>query len=409
MKDCFALAEKTEVLHKTTKQLLLAKISHVSNSNKRNERSDGLRNKEAFGFLLDSIRSEFATSGYSNNARLTVLQSLHKLKVYDPEILAMTAEHLKKDRFTTVSQTTNALYYLAKFKYLKGDYIDTAIEKFAREPKLDHITACRNLWNLFALDHRSDKALKLFATTILKTDATKLNELDIANALRAFAHFQYLDYECVETLLKQSIRCASEMKLHSLSVVVNSFAELEVTNPTLLAITREILLNSIDKKRDQNNMQGKHQPQELMPVDCAQFLTAYARANMFEEIDLFESLEAQFIDRIDEADGPTIVTMFCAHAAWAAHQIDECLIKKKQPPRVFKIFKKYNAAFYEKIVVNLIRNSKEINLKGVLLALVHGNVAHLKRRESMRLMHKFAVRGVEALARERVSLGGNFD
>jgi hypothetical protein len=61
------------------------------------------------------------------------------------------------------------------------------------------------------------------------------------------------------------------------------------------------------------------------------------------------------------------------------------------------LFKKYNAEFYEKITVNLIRNASEINLKGTLLALVHGNVAHLKRRDNMRLMFEFAVKGVLAL------------
>ena len=85
------------------------------------------------------------------------------------------------------------------------------------------------------------------------------------------------------------------------------------------------------------------------------------------------------------------------------------MIKKKQPARVFKIFKKYNAAFYEKIVVNLNRNAQEINLKGTLLALVNGNVAHLKRRDNIRLMHKFALRGVQAIKREQNSLGANFD
>lgn len=130
---------------------------------------------------------------------------------------------------------------------------------------------------------------------------------------------------------------------------------------------------------------------------------------MMNEVDLFESLESQFVEHIDDADGPTIVTMFCAHAAWAAHQIDECLIKKKQPARVFKIFKKYNAAFYEKIVVNLNRNAQEINLKGTLLALVNGNVAHLKRRDNIRLMHEFALRGVQAIKREQNSMGANFD
>ncbi len=130
---------------------------------------------------------------------------------------------------------------------------------------------------------------------------------------------------------------------------------------------------------------------------------------MLNEVDLFESLESQFVAHIDDADGPTTVTMFCAHAAWVAHQIDECLIKKKQPARVFKIFKKYNAAFYEKIVVNLNRNAHEINLKGTLLALVNGNVAHLKRRDSMRLMNEFALKGVQAIRREQNSMGANFD
>ena len=68
--------------------------------------------------------------------------------------------------------------------------------------------------------------------------------------MRAFAHFQYVNFDCLEILLKQSIRSASEMKLRSLAVVVNSFAELDVTNPTLLTITKEILLRSVDTKSD---------------------------------------------------------------------------------------------------------------------------------------------------------------
>ena len=58
-----------------------------------------------------------------------------------------------------------------------------------KEPKLESKTACRNLWNLFAFDHRSEAGLKLFSETILKTDPAKLNELDLANLLRAFSHF----------------------------------------------------------------------------------------------------------------------------------------------------------------------------------------------------------------------------
>ena len=74
------------------------------------------------------------------------------------------------DKITNVNQLTNALYVLAKFKWPKGDYIDVAIQRFLKEPKLEPKIACRNLWNLFSLDTRSDIALKLFSDVILKTD-----------------------------------------------------------------------------------------------------------------------------------------------------------------------------------------------------------------------------------------------
>ena len=53
------------------------------------------------------------------------------------------------------------------------------------------------------------------------------------------------------------------MKLRSLAVVVNSFAELDVTNPTLLSIKKEILLRSLDTKSDH-----VLKPQDLEPVNC---------------------------------------------------------------------------------------------------------------------------------------------
>jgi hypothetical protein len=97
---------------------------------------------------------------------------------------------------------------------------------------------------LFALDVRNETALKMFSDVILRVgEPYKLNELDLANSLRSFAHFQYVNYDCLELLLKQTIRSAHEMKLRSLAVIVNSFSELDVVNPTLLGITKEILLN----------------------------------------------------------------------------------------------------------------------------------------------------------------------
>jgi hypothetical protein len=90
----------------------------------------------------------------------------------------------------------------------------------------------------------------------LKAKPGDLNELDIANALRAFAHFKYLDYDCMEFLVKLSIQRAPQMKMLTLAVVVNSLSELEITNPTLLNITKEVLLA---------NVYGEH----AEPLNCS--------------------------------------------------------------------------------------------------------------------------------------------
>jgi len=63
---------------------------------------------------------------------------------------------------------------------------------------------------------------------ILDTKPDLLNELDIANAVRSLAHFKHTDYDVLEVLLKQSIRRADTFKLQTLSVILNSFAELDI-------------------------------------------------------------------------------------------------------------------------------------------------------------------------------------
>lgn len=75
------------------------------------------------------------------------------------------------------------------------------------------------------------------------------------------------------------------------------------------------------------------------------FMTAFTRCKQFDSVDLLESLEASFISRVDEANGPTLVTVFNSHAAWSAHIVDQTILKKEQPRQVYKSFKKYNGEF----------------------------------------------------------------
>lgn len=80
---------------------------------------------------------------------------------------------------------------MAKLHYKHTDdaWIAASIEVILSEPAIDRVTACRNLWNLQALDYRSDLAIKRFCETIQATDGSTLSEIDIANALCALAHF----------------------------------------------------------------------------------------------------------------------------------------------------------------------------------------------------------------------------
>jgi hypothetical protein len=43
---------------------------------------------------------------------------------------------------------------------------------------------------------------------------------------------------------------------------------------------------------------------------------------------------------------------------------------------------------------------EDINIKGVFLVLAHGNMTHLKKRDNMRLMHKFSLKALESLSND---------
>lgn len=85
-----------------------------------------------------------------------------------------------------------------------------------------------------------------FADCISASDANNMKETDIANALRTFAHFQYM-HGSIELLIKQSIKRSQDFKLQTLAVIMNSLADLDIANPTLLHIVKQILLAKIDE------------------------------------------------------------------------------------------------------------------------------------------------------------------
>lgn len=167
--------------------------------------------------------------------------------------------------------------------------------------------------------------------------------------------------------------------MQTLAVITNSLALLDIKNATIFTIVKNILL----KDFLEDNMDEL--VRKLQPIDCAQFMTAYCRVGIFD-LELFEVLEMAFIKRIDEASGESCVTMFTSHANWCVDMVEQCLVQKSQPRKVYNHFKQYNEEFYEHLTVNLIRNLSDINLKGIFLVLSHGSLSHLKKRSNMRLM-----------------------
>lgn len=59
-----------------------------------------------------------------------------------------------------------------------------------------------------------------------------MKEVDVANALRSFAHFKHFGTEtalsCLESLVRTTIKSAQGYKLKTLAVISNSLAELNV-------------------------------------------------------------------------------------------------------------------------------------------------------------------------------------
>ena len=78
-------------------------MSHLADQKKKSEKGSRLLNKDGFTMLIGAIREEFASETYSNNARVTVLQSLLRLKLADETILNDTARLIKNDKITNVN------------------------------------------------------------------------------------------------------------------------------------------------------------------------------------------------------------------------------------------------------------------------------------------------------------------
>lgn len=103
------------------------------------------------------------------------------------------------------------------------------------------------------------------------------------------------------------------------------------------------------------------------------------------------------------------MTLLNAHGAWCYHIIEQTLIQKKQPKRVYGVFIKYSDIMLSKVLKRLIEQADQINSTGAMLILINGKLWSHKKRDNYRMMKDFAVRAIETIVRERESMGDQFE
>ena len=232
-------------------------------------------------------------------------------------------------------------------------------------------------------------------------------DVDIANCVKSFAVFEYLDYDCLEMLLLQTIRTATQMKLFSLAVIVDSFALLDIRNPQLVSISKQIILQQLQIYKGEIPEQLVS-PFKLEILDALIFQSAFCN-QMFHEEEILYGLEELLIANIGELDGIQVADLFNNHARWASHMVDVCLIKKEQPHAKFRQFWVYNDIFYEKCASVLESRLVDMDLHAQMTVMLNGNIIHMRRYRQTKIMFHFVVKGVTNIKKEQEFLGDRLD
>jgi hypothetical protein len=91
------------------------------------------------------------------------------------------------------------------------------------EPVLSQQAACRNFWNYYAMDYKSKELLNCLSKYIVEGHQNLLED-EIVQVFKAFAHFNYINLEARDALLKTTIRNSQEFQFSSLADICQSLA-----------------------------------------------------------------------------------------------------------------------------------------------------------------------------------------
>ena len=174
------MAAKVILLEKLSKKLgQVEKNQFKSGENRqddKNVREKVVKSME-FQVLIKDIKLNFLENrDMSDFKRNNVLHSLLQMRFRDEELLDLACAGVLKNPRTNSQAITNLLYFLAKFKYLplspdgseKNLFLGKCCAILKAEPVIPLDKTCRNLWNLYALDHYDPELFDKFGEIIVK-------------------------------------------------------------------------------------------------------------------------------------------------------------------------------------------------------------------------------------------------
>jgi hypothetical protein len=219
VKALLEYAEKNKQIKNSSHVHLFGKISNHIGNTKGDSRDKIVRTAE-FQNYFDELKLKYREQNLSESMRVQILNSMLKMNFRDLEMLRDTCEYIKKGQISNISSITNILYVLAKFHYKPlldqgqedKEVMEKCVKIFKSELVLPVSIVCRNLWNFYGL-HYFDKDLYDKFSTVIVSNHDKLNEIDIANAFKSFAHFNYVNYPVLEVLIKNTIQNCHTYKL----------------------------------------------------------------------------------------------------------------------------------------------------------------------------------------------------
>ena len=314
-------------------------------------------------YLFDQVSS--GGRGLNGYEYLTVLNFALKRNIRDTNLLESVAQQVSRGEIYKINTLTNILYVFAKFNFSpqSPNFFEKVVGCLKlQKDELDLKTVSRNMWQFFQLNFYDRELFDIFCQIIVKNDGN-FHHKDTANALQSLACFEHFHYDAMGALIKNTIENCQNFSPQSLAIVCNSLADLGVKNDALFAKVNQTLLTTSDSK--------------LRPIDCAQFMTAFARLGFLNE-ELFIFLENHYnmhmLTTKNAISSETHITMLCAHLKMGSQSLESSIFQKR--------------------ILQILANRSDLNIKGVFLILSQTYMFQGKSQEISNIMFEIAMKNV---------------